>query len=160
VPVVLDPQLIVWETNEEKNEEEMKVVPSIFQKAKVRFAFQTDTSRYGRRYLWYQAATAVKYGISRAEALKSATLYPAQFIGIDDRFGSIEKGKQANLIFLTGDPLDAQTWVDKVMLAGKIVYEKDKDQRLKKLLEKPKDDKDSDEEDEDEDKDKEENRQE
>jgi imidazolonepropionase-like amidohydrolase len=169
LPVVLAPQLVVWETNEEKNQEEMKVVPSIFQKAKVRFAFQTDTSRYGRRYLWYQAATSVKYGMSRAEALKSITLYPARFIGIDDRFGSIEKGKQANLIFLTGDPLDAQTWVDKVMLAGKIVYEKDKDQRLKKLLEKPKGDKEDDDqeeddqdddEDEEDDEDKEEDRQE
>ena len=137
LPVVLDPELIVWKTNEEQNAEEMKVVPIIFHEAGVKFAFQTDTSRYGRRYLWYQAATAVKYGMSRTEALKSITLYPAQFIGIDDRFGSIETGKEANLIFLTGDPLDAQTWVDKVMLAGEVVYEKDKDQRLKKLLEGP-----------------------
>ncbi|MHC4400611.1 MAG: amidohydrolase family protein [Planctomycetota bacterium] len=145
LPVVLDPQLIVWETNEELNEEEIKVIPMIFHKAKVKFSLQTDTSRYGRRYLWYQAATSVKYGMSRKEALKSITLYPAQFAGIDDRYGSIEKGKGANLIFLTGDPLDAQTWVDKVMLAGKIVYEKDKDQRLKKLLEKPKDEEDKEE---------------
>lgn len=137
LPVVLAPELIVWETDEERNVEEMKVVPMIFDKARAKFAFQTDMSRYGRRYLWYQAATAVKYGMSRAEALKSVTLYPARFVGIDDRFGSIEKGKEANLLFLTGDPLDAQTWVDKVMLAGKIVYEKDKDERLKKLLEKP-----------------------
>jgi imidazolonepropionase-like amidohydrolase len=136
VPVILDPQLIVWETNEQTNAEEMKVAPAIFYKAGVKFAFQTDTSEYGRRYLWYQAATAVRYGVDRAEALKSITLYPAQFIGIDNRFGSIETGKEASLIFLTGDPLDAQTWVDKVMIAGEIVYEKAKDVRLKKLLEK------------------------
>jgi imidazolonepropionase-like amidohydrolase len=135
--MILDPQLVVWHTNEEKNEEEMKVVPQIFNRAGVKFALQTDTSSYGRRYLWYQAATAVKHGMNRDEALKSITLYPAQFIGIDDRFGSIEKDKEVNLIFLTGDPLDAQTWVDKVMRAGEIVYEKDKDERLKKLLEKP-----------------------
>jgi hypothetical protein len=41
------------------------------------------------------------------------------------------------LIFLTGDPLDAQTWVDQVMIGGEIVYERAKDKRLKKLLEKP-----------------------
>jgi len=137
LPVVLDPQLTVWETNEETNAEEMKVIPLIFNKAKIKFAFQSNMSQYGQRYLWYQAATAVKYGMKRAEALKSITLYPAKFIGVDDRFGSIAKGKEANLIFLTGDPLDAQTWVDKVMLGGRIVYEKDKDERLKKLLEKP-----------------------
>jgi imidazolonepropionase-like amidohydrolase len=138
LPVVLDPQLIIWETNEETNEEEMKVIPMTFHKAGVKFAFRADTSQYGRRYLWYQAATAVKHGMDRAEALKSTTLYPAQFIGADDRFGSIEAGKEANLIFLTGDPLDAQTWVDQVMMGGEIVYERAKDKRLKKLLEKPK----------------------
>jgi imidazolonepropionase-like amidohydrolase len=137
LPVVLDPELIVWETNEQTNEEEMKVVPVIFYKAGVRFAFQNDTSEYGRRYLWYQAATAVKYGMNRQEALKSITLYPAQFIGVDKRLGSIETGKEATMIFLTGDPLDAQTWVDRVMIAGEIVYERAKDERLKKLLEPP-----------------------
>jgi imidazolonepropionase-like amidohydrolase len=137
LPVILDPQLIVWETNEETNEEEMKIIPMIFHKAGVKFAFQTDTSQYGRRYLWYQAATAVKHGMKRTEALKSITLYPAQFIGVDDRLGSVEAGKEATLIFLTGDPFDAQTWVDQVMIAGEIVYERAKDERLKKLLEKP-----------------------
>jgi imidazolonepropionase-like amidohydrolase len=137
LPVVLDPELIVWETNEQTNEEEMKVVPMIFYKAGVKFAFQTDTSQYGRRYLWYQAATAVKYGMKREDALKSITLYPAQFIGVDKRLGSIETGKEATMIFLTGDPLDAQSWVDRVMITGEIVYERAKDERLKKLLEPP-----------------------
>lgn len=137
LPVVLDPELIVWETNEQTNEEEMKVVPMIFHKAGVKLALQTDTSQYGQRYLWYQAATAVKYGMQRQEALKSITLYPAQFIGVEDRFGSVETGKEATMLFLTGDPLDAQSWVDQVMIAGEIVYERAKDERLKKLLEPP-----------------------
>ncbi|MHC4205387.1 MAG: amidohydrolase family protein [Planctomycetota bacterium] len=137
LPVVLDSRLIIWETNEQTNEEEMKVIPMIFHRAGVRFAFQTDTSQYGRRYLWYQAATAVKHGMKREEALKSITLYPAQFIGVGDRLGSIETGKEATMLFLTGDPLDAQSWVDRVMIAGEIVYERAKDERLKKLLEPP-----------------------
>ncbi|MGB2807077.1 MAG: amidohydrolase family protein [Sedimentisphaerales bacterium] len=137
LPVILPSQLTIWETNEETNEEEMKIIPMIFHKAGVKFAFQTDTSQYGSRYLWYQAATAVRHGMKREEALKSITLYPAQFIGVDDRLGSIQAGKEATFIFLTSDPLDAQAWVDKVMIAGEIVYEKEKDKRLKKLLEKP-----------------------
>lgn len=137
LPVILPSQLTIWETNEETNEEEMKIIPMIFNKAGVKFAFQTDTSQYGSRYLWYQAATAVKYGMKREEALKSITLYPAQFIDVDDRLGSIQAGKEATFIFLTSDPLDARAWVDKVMIAGEIVYEKEKDKRLKKLLEKP-----------------------
>ena len=137
LPVVLDSRLVIWETNEQTNEEEMKVVPMIFHRAGVKFAFQTDTSQYGSRYLWYQAATAVKYGMKRTEALKSITLYPAQFIGVGSRLGSIEAGKEATLLFLTSDPLDAQSWVDQVMIAGEIVYERAKDERLKKLLEPP-----------------------
>jgi imidazolonepropionase-like amidohydrolase len=136
--VILDPQLVTWETDEQTNTEQMKVVPQIFHEAGVKFAFQTDTRQYGTRYLWYQAATAVRHGVKRDEAIKAITLYPAEFIGIDDRFGSIEPGKDASLIFLTGDPLDAQTWVDQVMISGEIVYERVKDKRLKKLLEPPK----------------------
>lgn len=137
LPVVLPPDLVIWETDEMTQEEQMVVLPAIFDKAGVHFAFQTDTSDYGSRYLWYQAATAVKYGMKRAEALKSITLYPAQFMGVEDRFGSVQPGKEATLLFLTGDPLDVQTWVDKVMIAGEIVYERDKDKRLKELLEEP-----------------------
>jgi imidazolonepropionase-like amidohydrolase len=138
IPVILDPQLIAWETDDKTQAEQRKVIPQIMQKAGVKFAFQTDTSQYGTRYPWYQAAQAVKYGVKREEALKAITLYPAQFIGVDDRFGSIQPGKDASLIFLTGDPLDAQTWVDKVMISGEIIYEKAKDLRLRKLLEIPK----------------------
>lgn len=137
LPIILDSRLITWETNERTNEEEMKVIPMIFHKAGVKFAFQTDISQYGSRYLWYQAATAVKYGMDRQEALKSITLYPSQFIGVGNRLGSIETGKEATLLFLTGDPLDAQSWVDRIMIAGEIVYERSKDERLKKLLEPP-----------------------
>jgi imidazolonepropionase-like amidohydrolase len=138
LPVILDSQLITWETDEQTQAEERKVIPAIMQKAGVKFAFQTDTSQYGTRYLWHQAAQAVKYGVKREEALKAMTLYPAQFIGIDDRFGSIQPGKDASLLFLTGDPLDAQTWVDRVMISGEIIYEKAKDLRLRKLLDIPK----------------------
>jgi len=45
LPVILPPELIIWETNEETNEEEMKIIPMIFHKAGVKFAFQTDTSQ-------------------------------------------------------------------------------------------------------------------
>ncbi len=138
LPVILDSQLITWETDEQTQAEQRKVIPQIMQKAGVKFAFQTDTSQYGTRYPWYQAAQAVKYGVKREEALKAMTLYPAQFIGIDDRFGSIQPGKDASLLFLTGDPLDAQTWVDRVMISGEIIYEKAKDLRLRKLLDIPK----------------------
>ncbi len=132
--VILDPSLVYWETDEEKHDEVLRIAPIAFWKAGVKFAFQTDPSRFGTSYMWYQAATAVKYGLPREEALKAGTLYPAQILGLADQFGSIEKGKAADLVILTGDPLDTMTWVDSVLVGGKVVYQRSKDEKLKRVL--------------------------
>ncbi|MCS6862890.1 MAG: amidohydrolase family protein, partial [Abditibacteriales bacterium] len=134
LPVVLDAQLIVWETEEDKDEEIMRVVPVEFYKAGVKFTFQISTTTYGARYLWYQAATAVKHGVPRDVALRAITLTAAEIVGIADRVGSIEVGKDANLLLLTGDPLDVKTWVDTVIIEGRVAYERKNDARLQKLL--------------------------
>jgi imidazolonepropionase-like amidohydrolase len=132
--VILAPELAYWETDEEKHEEVRRVGATPFAKAGVRFAFQTDGSPYGGAYLWYQAATAVKHGMSRADALRAITLGPAEILGLGARMGSIEKGKDANLALLTGDPLDVQTWVDRVLIDGRTAYERSKDERLQRVL--------------------------
>lgn len=133
--VVLPPDMIFWETDEEKHEEVLRVLPVLFHKAGVSFAFQTDNGSLGTSYLWYQAAAAVKYGLPRAEAIKAATATAARVLDLGERFGSIEKGRDANLLVLTGDPLDAQTWVDQVLVEGRVVYEREKDEKLKRILE-------------------------
>jgi imidazolonepropionase-like amidohydrolase len=132
--VILDPELIVWETDEDKDREIRHVVPLYFHRARVPFAFQVQSGSYGGRYLWFQAATAVSYGVPREVALKAITLTPAEIIGMADRVGSLEPGKDANILLLTGDPLDARSWVDKVIVEGKPVYDRASDSRLKKLL--------------------------
>ncbi len=132
--VILDPSLVYWETDEEKHDEVLRIAPIAFWKAGVKFAFQTDPSRFGTSYMWYQAATAVKYGLPREEALKAGTIYPARILGLADRMGSIEKGKAADLVILTGDPLDTMTWVDTVLVGGRVVYERSKDEKLKRIL--------------------------
>ena len=132
--VILPPEMIFWETDEEKHVEVLRVLPAIFAKAGVKFAFQTETSSSGSGYLWYQAASAVRYGLPRADAIRAATRTPAEILGIENRVGSIEKGKDANLILLTGDPLDARTWVDQVVVEGKVVYERSKDSKLQRIL--------------------------
>lgn len=64
----------------------------------------------------------VRDGWSREDALKSVTLNPARLLGLGDRFGSIEKGKEPDLIFLDGDPLDPFARVRKVMIGGRIIH--------------------------------------
>jgi imidazolonepropionase-like amidohydrolase len=88
----------------------------------------------GTNYLWYQAATLVKYGTPADEALKAITLQPAQTLGVEKLVGSIEPGKDADLAILTGDPLKLDTWVQTTIVGGKVVYERDQDRKLQKLL--------------------------
>ncbi len=72
--------------------------------------------------LQFVAGYAVSQGLSPEEALKSITISPAEILGISDRVGSIEKGKDADLVILTSEPLDAQATVDKTLIDGKVVY--------------------------------------
>ncbi len=76
-----------------------------------------------------RVADLVKDGWPRADALKSLTLYPARLLGLADRIGSIEKGRDADLLMLDGDPLDPFARVRKVMIAGEIVHDDGEDIR-------------------------------
>jgi imidazolonepropionase-like amidohydrolase len=133
--VVLPPELAYWETDEDTHEEVRRFGAGAFSKLGVKYALQTEASSLGGGLLWYQAAMAVRQGVPRAEALKAATLWPAEILGLGARLGSIEKGKDATFVLLTGDPLDAQTWVDQVWVDGKVVYDRTKDQALRRILE-------------------------
>ena len=70
------------------------------------------------------AAYAVRHGLDKATALRALTLGPAQMAGIDDRVGSIEVGKDADLVILSADPMDLGARVEKVMLDGEVVHGK------------------------------------
>jgi imidazolonepropionase-like amidohydrolase len=67
-------------------------------------------------------AFAVRYGAKPADALRAATLTPAEILGVADRIGSIEKGKDADLVVLSGEPHEVTTRVEKVMIGGRWVY--------------------------------------
>jgi imidazolonepropionase-like amidohydrolase len=70
-----------------------------------------------------QMAELVKCGLDAEVAKKAMTIHPAKALGLDYRLGSLEKGKDANLLILDGDVLDATTTVHSVMIEGKIAYE-------------------------------------
>ena len=70
----------------------------------------------------------------RDEALAALTTLPAKFLEVDDLVGSIEEGKDGDVIILSGDPLKASTWVEKTIVNGKVVYDREEDEQLKQLL--------------------------
>lgn len=136
-PVVLDPSLVFWEEDPRTREETKVILPAEFLKHEIPFTFQvgrSNSNTLGRNYLWYQAATAVRYGMSEKQALEALTLLPAQLHGIDEFVGTIEEGKDADLVILSGDPLKVDTWVEKTIVNGEVVYEKEKDDQLKRLM--------------------------
>ncbi len=145
-PVILDADLEVWEEDPESGVEQRHITPLVLHKAGVRFALQAledsrfnrgpDFSRRGNYHLWYQAATLVKFGIPRTDALRAITLTPAEILGLAHRLGSIEPGKDANIAVFSGDPLDARSWVEVVLVEGTVVYRKEDDKDLELLLRK------------------------
>jgi imidazolonepropionase-like amidohydrolase len=93
--------------------------PAKLQRAGVRFAITAGDDGAEVRNLPYTAGMAAAFGLPKDEALKSVTLYPAQIMGVADRFGSIEVGKVANLVVTTGDLLEAKTDTKYLFIDGR-----------------------------------------
>jgi imidazolonepropionase-like amidohydrolase len=107
--------------------------PGILRKAGVRFAVVPPSTLFstggllGRDMLTFplEAAFAMRGGLDAQSALESITIVPAEILGIADRVGSIEEGKEADLLVLDGDPLDYRTFVEKTFVNGRLRYDKD-----------------------------------
>jgi imidazolonepropionase-like amidohydrolase len=69
-----------------------------------------------------QATNAVEEGVSPDDALKAVTINSARIMGIDKRVGSLEKGKDADLVILSGPPFTGGTRVEAVVVNGSIVW--------------------------------------
>lgn len=74
------------------------------------------------KLLSLNAGIAVQNGMDPDEALKALTLYPAQILGVDDRIGSLETGKDADLILVRGDPLEITSTVERVYISGRLAH--------------------------------------
>jgi len=85
-------------------------MPSILQGAGILYCISMiNTDVWNHRNLPFQAGQAVAYGIDKEQALQSITLSVAQILGIEKRTGSLEVGKDANIIISKGDILDMRT---------------------------------------------------
>lgn len=133
-PVVLDSTIEYFERDEETREEQQFCSAKMLADAGVPFALSL-ASAGPMSYPWWQIGTCVRNGISKKQALEALTVVPARMIGLEDQIGSLAVGKLGNLQILTGDPMQATTWVDTVVLEGEVVYERSKDPRLQYLFE-------------------------
>jgi adenine deaminase len=87
------------------------------------------------RHLNQEAAKSVKYGgLTEEEALRLVTLNPAKQLKIDDRVGSIDPGKDADLVIYNHHPLSVYAVPQKVLIDGQIYFDIQKDQELRKRM--------------------------
>jgi len=91
---------------------------------RLRVALHTSATS-GTQYLPMNAAYAVRYGMDRDNAFRAVTIYPAELLHVDDRIGSIDEGKDADLVILSGEPFDFRSRVEKVIVNGRIVFERE-----------------------------------
>jgi imidazolonepropionase-like amidohydrolase len=94
-------------------------IPAKLAAAGVQFAISTGDRGSEIRTLPYNAGMAAAHGLSKTDALKSVTLWPAQIFGVGDKMGSLEVGKMANVVVTTGDVLEAKTDTKYLFIDGR-----------------------------------------
>jgi imidazolonepropionase-like amidohydrolase len=90
--------------------------------AGVPVSITTDHPVVGIDYLMTAVANAVKHGLDEKTALQAVTLNAAKHIGVEDRVGSLEPGKDADIVIWSGYPLDIRNRVEATFIEGKMVY--------------------------------------
>ena len=93
-------------------------------KAGVLVGFHTDDWITDSRIFLRSAGLAVRAGMSREKALYAMTMAGAKMLDLDSRIGSLEAGKDADFIVLSGDPLSVYTHVEQTWVEGKKVFDR------------------------------------
>ncbi|MFN0139286.1 MAG: amidohydrolase family protein, partial [Pyrinomonadaceae bacterium] len=95
--------------------------PSKMAQAGVKFCIASGDTGANSRDLPYQAGMAGAFGLSKEDALKSVTMYPAEMLGVADKMGSIDVGKMANIVVADGDILDGRTNIKYLFINGRML---------------------------------------
>ena len=99
------------------------LTPGVLSKAGCHVSIITDSPVIPQKYLPLCAGLAVKAGMDPFEALKAITINPAEHIGVADRVGSLEEGKDADIVITDGNPFEVETRVKMVFIDGKAVFQ-------------------------------------
>ncbi|MDH3222515.1 MAG: amidohydrolase family protein [Gemmatimonadota bacterium] len=134
VPVVLGPISHPFVSGEEIPDRDEYPSPderraTRLQEAGVAYAIASFSRSFGSlgpagsgKWLLLDAAMAAGYGLSEAQVLRAITLSAAEILGVEDRVGSVEPGKDADVVILDGPPLSVTSWVERVFVDGVEVF--------------------------------------
>ncbi|MGK0204607.1 MAG: imidazolonepropionase-like amidohydrolase [Planctomycetota bacterium] len=115
-PIIVGPEVVVEDDGELVN------VAATFADYGMPIVFGSGNCQ-GTQFLPLHAAYAVRYGLSPQDALQALTLWPAQAFHLDDRIGSLEKGKDADLVVFSGNPFESTSRVLLVVCNGRVVVD-------------------------------------
>lgn len=104
-------------------EEDVMRSPATLSAMGILFAFHTDDPVVHSKYQRYNAAMAMRYGMPEEEALKAASLNGATIAGVADRVGSIETGKDADLVVIDGPWYELTSRIERVYVNGRLAYD-------------------------------------
>ena len=116
VPVIIGPLFTSRSKVELRNRSLAN--PGKLAAAGVTIAITTDHPVVPINFLVHQASLSVKYGLDRDTAIRALTINPARIIGVADRLGSLEPGKDGDVVVWSGDPLDVLSRVERAFLNG------------------------------------------
>lgn len=121
--------LIVGPSLSERSKVELRELTfetaGILSKHGIDIAIMTDHGVIPIQYLPLCASLAVKHGMDEMEALKAITINPAKILKIDDRVGSLEVDKDADIVVLDRFPLDVLAKTQYVLIDGKVVFKRE-----------------------------------
>jgi imidazolonepropionase-like amidohydrolase len=123
VPVVTGPLITARSKVELRNR--TMANPGLLAAAGITVAIATDHPVVPVHLLIVQAALAVREGLDRETALRAVTINPARIMRVDDRIGSIARGKDGDVVLWSGDPFDVMSRVEAAYIAGQEVYRYD-----------------------------------
>ena len=123
IPVILGP--ILTDRSKPELVNQNPKIGGILSNEGILVALMTDHPCVPINYLLLQAAILVKEGMDEVKALEAITINAAKVCGIDNRVGSIEVGKDADMVILDGHPFEFKTNVVKTIINGEVVYDRD-----------------------------------
>jgi len=127
IPVIIGP-LFTSRSKVEVNQRDLRN-PGLLAAAGVKIAITTDHPVVPINFLVYQAILSVKEGLDPETALRSITINPAEILGLDHRVGSLEVGKDGDVVLWDGDPLEIMSRAHTVLIEGRVVYSYDEQTR-------------------------------
>lgn len=121
VPVVYGPPMIakLYSAFKYVNDE----IPVVLSNRGILVAIMTDHPVIPQKHLRFLASIVVRNGLDYDEALKMITINPARILGIDERVGTLEVGKDADIVISNDHPLKVTSVINKVLINGEVVFE-------------------------------------